>query len=231
MTRKFFVFLFILAVLSVFAGIFSELKWLDYIFKPMIMGSIAGYFLVSSKNVPPQIVKPAFFAFGFSLSGDVLMMFTAKGEIYVLLGLFFFLMAQFFYIRLFQFSVKLENRVPFIRSNYSFLILYLVYGGIIFGILFPRLDFIFKIAVLIYIIAISTMSAMALNRYKVVNKLSFILVFSGSLFFIVSDTFIAFNLFYESIPHHRIYTMSTYIAAQSLIMTGILKQFEPAKTR
>ena len=92
--------------------------------------------------------------------------------------------------------------------------------------LFNQLDIALKIAVFVYMLAIVGMSAMALNRYKTVNKASFIQVFGGSVLFVISDSFIALDKFFTPIPNDRLLVMSTYIAAQYLIMRGILKQFD-----
>lgn len=70
------------------------------------------------------------------------------------------------------------------------------------------------------------MSSMALNRYGNGHPISFSLVFSGSLFFVVSDTLIAVNRFLVTTPYAGLFVMATYIAAQFLIMKGILKQYE-----
>ena len=67
---------------------------------------------------------------------------------------------------------------------------------------------------------------MALNRYKVVSSLSFLMVFCGSILFVISDSLMALDKFLIPIPNDRLFVMSTYIAAQFLIMKGILKQFE-----
>jgi uncharacterized membrane protein YhhN len=155
-------------------------------------------------------------------------MLTEKGMLFFMLGLLSFLVAQLFYGYLFFESVKIENREGFLKGRYFFLIIYLIYAGIIFSLLLPKLNMGLKIAIFIYMFAISTMSALALNRYRVVSSVSFLLVFIGSVLFIVSDTFIALDTFYQPIPYHRLYTMSTYISAQFLIMLGILKQFDSA---
>jgi len=79
--------------------------------------------------------------------------------------------------------------------------------------------------------ALLGMSAMALNRFKAVNSVSFFLVFTGSVLFVISDSLIAIDKFLNSIPHDRFWVMSTYISAQLLIMMGILKQFEKHSLR
>jgi uncharacterized membrane protein YhhN len=67
---------------------------------------------------------------------------------------------------------------------------------------------------------------MALNRYGNGHPLSFSLVFTGSLLFVCSDTMIALNRFILPLPYEGLLVMSSYIAAQYLIMRGILKQYE-----
>jgi len=101
-----------------------------------------------------------------------------------------------------------------------------MYGFVIYILLFNHIDLVLKIAVFVYMIALLGMSAMALNRYKTVSSVSFNLVFYGSLLFVISDTLIALNKFLIPIPNDRIFVMSTYIAAQYLMMRGLLKQFE-----
>lgn len=225
MKKHFFVALLTLSIIGVFLGIIFNIKWFDYIFKPLIMISIAGHFVLHSKLIKKNIVLLGLFAFLFSFFGDIFMMLTEKGMLFFMLGLFSFLVAQLIYGYLFFQSVKIENREGFLKRKYFFLIIYIIYGGIIFSLILPQLNLGLKIAIFIYMFAISTMSALALNRYRVVSYVSFVLVFIGSVLFIISDTLIAFDTFYHSIPFHRLYTMSSYIAAQYLIMTGILKQF------
>ncbi len=225
MKKNIFIILFIFSVVGVFAGIFLHLKWFDYIFKPFIMISIAGYFFINAHGINKSIFILMTTAFLFSLFGDIFMMLTDKGVNFFLLGLSSFLLAQVIYIYVFLKSVKLEKGKGFLVRNYALLILYIIFGGTIYYLLFPNIDYVLKVAIFVYIIAISSMSAMALNRYKVVRFKSFILVFLGSVLFMISDTIIALNTFYEPIPFDRVYTMSTYISAQYLIMIGILFQF------
>jgi uncharacterized membrane protein YhhN len=75
-------------------------------------------------------------------------------------------------------------------------------------------------------LALLGMSAMALNRFKTVPSKSFYFVFIGSVLFVISDSIIAIDKFLVSVPNDRLLIMATYIAAQFLIMKGLLKQFE-----
>ncbi len=63
---------------------------------------------------------------------------------------------------------------------------------------------------------------MSLNRSGRVGAMSFKLVFVGSLLFLLSDTMIAFNKFHSDIPMAGFLIMITYIAAQYLIMRGLI---------
>jgi uncharacterized membrane protein YhhN len=218
--------LFIISVTGVFAGIVLHLKWLDYLCKPLIMISIGSYFLLNSKNLEKNIERFALFAFLFSLFGDTFLMFTDKGMIFFMLGLASFLVAQVAYIVLFLSTIKIYGKRPFLRKNLIWLIGYLVYGFGVYFLLFNHLDNVLKIAVFIYMCALLGMSAMALNRFKTVHSASFFLVFTGSILFVISDSLIALDKFLTPIPNDRLLIMLTYIAAQYLIMRGILKQFE-----
>lgn len=226
MKKNLFVFLFILSVIGVFSGILYQVKWLDYLFKPFIMISIAGHFLTHSKKIDKNLVKPAMLAFLFSLLGDSFLMFVEKGMIFFELGLASFLVAQISYIFLFKQSLKNSGAEPFLRKNLLYLIGYFLYGFIIYSMLFNALDIVLKIAVFVYMLALLGMSVMALNRFSTVNQRSFWLVYSGSILFVISDSLIAIDKFLSPIPNDRLWVMSTYIAAQYLITQGLLRQFE-----
>jgi uncharacterized membrane protein YhhN len=220
-----FTFLFLASIIGVFTGILLQVKWLDYIFKPLIMISIGGYFLLNSGKLNKSVVRFALIAFLFSLFGDSFLMFASDGNSYFIFGLASFLIAQIFYIFLFQKTIQLSGKEAFLYKKPIYIIPYFLYGVIVYLLLFVHLDFVLKIAVFVYITAILVMSAMALNRFKTVSLYSFYFVFAGSVLFIISDTLIALDKFLTPVPNDRIFVMSTYIAAQFLIMKGVLKQF------
>ena len=195
------------------------------------MISLGGYFLLNSKNTDKNIVRFAMCAFLFSLLGDTFLMFTDKQMNFFMLGLSSFLVAQIAYIVLLLRSIKISGKQSFLGKNPTWLIGFLVYGGFVYFLLFNQLDNVLKIAVFVYMTALLGMSAMALNRFKAVNSVSFFLVFTGSVLFVISDSLIAIDKFLNSIPHDRFWVMSTYISAQLLIMMGILKQFEKHSLR
>lgn len=201
-------------------------EWAMYIFKPLIMIWIGGYFLFHAKSIDRDIVKLALAAFLFSWLGDIFLMFTDKGEVFFSSGIFAFLISQVFYIILFLKTINLSGKKPFLRKHPFWLIAYIAYGLLFIILLYGNLNTVLRIAIFIYIGAILGMSAMALNRLGNGHPVSFTLVFTGSLFFVLSDSLIAIDKFLYSFDHARAIILFTYILAQYLIMRGILKQYE-----
>lgn len=199
---------------------------MDYIFKPLIMVAITTYFLSHLRFVPKSLIKLAIFAFGFSWVGDILLMFGNHAFIFFILGLVAFLIAQIFYILLFLKTIKFSGEASFLKKKPYWLLPYLIYGLVIYTLLFNHLDAVLQIAVFIYMLALLGMSSMALNRLGNVHPLSFALVFVGSVLFVLSDSMIAINRFWITIPLDGFWIMTTYMAAQYLIMQGLLKQYE-----
>lgn len=224
MKSKIFLFLFAIAVIGVLTGIALHEKWLDYIFKPLIMISLGAHFILNTPGSDAKVRVFGIWAILFSLFGDTFLMFTNAGPNFFILGLGSFLVAQIGYILLFS-RLNFKGSVKsFILKNPYWLLVYVGYGAGIYILLFPNLDLVLKIAVFVYMSALLGMSVMAFNRKGVQPALSFSLVFVGSLLFVVSDTLIALNKFLSPIPADRFLVMTTYMAAQLLIITGILKQ-------
>jgi uncharacterized membrane protein YhhN len=99
------------------------------------------------------------------------------------------------------------------------------YGVVLVFLLYDHLDGM-RLPVIIYAIVILTMLIAAINRYEKAGGLSFILVLAGALLFVISDSLIAVNKFGFPFRFSDVADMTTYIAAQYLIVTGVLKQSE-----
>lgn len=160
-------------------------------------------------------------ALTFSWIGDVILLFADKGEIYFILGLVAFLVSHVFYIVLFSkqtISKTISNKLSFIAS--IGLILLYFFGMI--TTLGPKLGSL-TVPVEIYAIVISSMLFFALKGSFQWNTIPYQAVLIGALFFIASDSILAFNKFYEPIPYASFLIMITYLAAQFCIVWGILK--------
>jgi uncharacterized membrane protein YhhN len=64
------------------------------------------------------------------------------------------------------------------------------------------------------------MGIKAIERQTTHKSYSFVLI--GAILFIISDSLIAINKFAYSIPLSGLWVMATYIAAQYLIVEGVL---------
>lgn len=227
MNKKIFFFLFILSVTGVFSGIILHERWFDYIFKPLIMISLGGMFFAETAGSNTRTKVFAGWAFLFSLLGDTFLMFTGKNQLFFMAGLGSFLISQIGYIFLFQHSNKIAGiqSWSFLKQHPLWLFLCFLYGILIYYLLFPNLDVVLKVAVLIYMVALLGMSVMALNRKGTKPVKSFWFVFIGSLLFVISDSVIAINKFLQPVLFDGLIVMSTYMAAQFLIVKGLIFQF------
>ena len=226
MKKSLFHLLFLIIVVGDLIGELFQIKWMDYSFKPFILIWIGGYFLIHAKNIDKKVIRLAVFAFVFSWFGDILLMFGERDFIYFIIGLVSFLIAQIFYIFLFLRTINLSGKKPFLKKKPYFLIAYIAFGLIIYIVLYNHLDEVLKVAVFVYMVALLSMSSMALNRFGNGHPISFSYIFIGSILFVLSDSMIAINKFLVPIPYEGIFIMTTYISAQYLIMKGLLKQYE-----
>lgn len=157
----------------------------------------------------------------FSWLGDITLQLKEKNDLFFMIGLSCFLLAQVMYLIAF-FSTEGEN-VLFFKKVYLILPV-ILFGVILLYILYDGLGDM-KIPVVIYAAVILTMLTSALNREKKVNKRSYILVLIGAILFVLSDSMIAINKFGYSFILSNVAIMTTYITAQYLIVIGCLKQF------
>ena len=98
----------------------------------------------------------------------------------------------------------------------------LAYFCFMLTLLFPKLGDL-KIPVSIYAFAVSLMLATAVKGYFSWQKPMNSLILIGALFFVISDSFLAIDKFYNPIISANFIIMFTYIVAQYFITEGILK--------
>lgn len=90
-------------------------------------------------------------------------------------------------------------------------------------ILFPDLGNM-ALPVIVYASVIIFLVITSLNRFGNVSKKSFRLVFTGTLVFAFSNTFIAINKFTLQFILADLVIISTYVLAQYLIIEGCIEQ-------
>jgi len=206
---------FIIALALNIIGECMNYTVLQYLTKPLLMPLLALHFISQLKNSNSPLMKWVLFALLFSLAGDVLLMFQDKQSIYFLLGLSSFLLAQVFYI-LFFFSIKRNEKISF---KMIFIVAVIAFYTVLFYFIYPGLGEM-KLPVMVYGVVICGMLLFALHTVFLKNKIAGLQMASGALFFVLSDSLIAINKFYQPLNEARILIMITYGIAQLLIVLG-----------
>jgi uncharacterized membrane protein YhhN len=191
----------------------------EYFVKPLIMIWIASYFIWARKR--SVFTLPVLVAFFFSWMGDIFLMFSGKNELFFFAGVGGFFIAQLSYIYVFT-KYSENGGKGFLQKNLWISLFFLAYVAGMLALLFPGLEGMMKPVITIYALSLMGMSMMALNRSGRVGENSFKLVFLGSLLFMLSDSMIAFDKFHSAIPLAGVLIMITYIAAQYLMMRGLI---------
>ena len=215
--KSFTVIFLIIVVLELFSENALEVLPFKFSPKPLILLSLIIFFLKQSKHLNITTKLFIVFALIFSLIGDVLLMFVENSPAFFLSGLVAFLIAHIMYIIVF-----LEKR----NANKSAIVIsvvLLIYAVGIFYILKDGLGDML-IPVILYMLIILTMAITAWLRKDMVPNISHVLVFIGALLFVISDSTLALNKFYKTLPQSHIIIMSTYAIAQYCIVMGINRQ-------
>jgi len=140
-----------------------------------------------------------------------------------LLGLSAFLVAHIFYIIIFHFIRLNEN----VKSRWWLVVTVALYYLILISLLSPHLGDM-KLPVRIYAIAISFMFMLAMHMLFIKNKNAGFLLMTGALLFVLSDSILAINKFYQSFEVAGIFVMLTYGLAQLFITEGAIRYISSA---
>lgn len=211
----------IIIVVIELIGRFTDNIRLEYPVKPLIMIWMAVYFLLFSQK--KSFTIPVLLAFFFSWLGDNFLMLSDRNELFFFAGVGGFFLAQLTYIYIYT-RYSEENKKGYLGRKPLLIIFFLLYVGGIYYILFPGLEGMMKPVILVYALSLMGMSMMALNRRGRVNPHSFRFVFFGSLLFLLSDSMIAINKFTHEFTLAGFWIMLSYIAAQYLIMRGLVME-------
>ena len=85
--------------------------------------------------------------------------------------------------------------------------------------------------VLVYTMVISLMLLIALNRFRKVSTASFLWITVGALFFVASDSLLAWNKFVRELDHSHLLIMLTYGLAQYGITRGAVRQLRDVSSK
>ncbi len=195
---------------------------MHYICKPSIVLALLIFFWSHSATLNKSSKLLTTSALILSMIGDILLMFVNQGTHYFLFGLTAFLMAHVFYSIAFA---KDRNRDI---NPVGFIAFLLLYSCGLFYLLRSRLDKML-LPVTLYMLIILTMLIFAYLRRDRTVKLSYQLVLSGALLFMVSDSILALNKFYQPLSYSNTTIMFTYALAQYFIVIGMLKSKKQLK--
>jgi uncharacterized membrane protein YhhN len=217
MKKQYWLIFFIVLLIVHIVAIQLNIEWLRIVSKPLLLPVLGGYFLFTISGVVNNFKKWILLALLFSWIGDVLLMFVSKNEIFFLLGLSSFLLAHVCYIIFFH-SVRVKERV---KSKPLLLLPVAIYYGVLIYILAPYLQGM-KIPVRVYGLVISFMFMLALHMLFIQNKMAGRWMMVGALLFVISDSVLAINKFYQPFKMADIIIMLTYGIAQLFIVKGAI---------
>lgn len=194
----------------------SGMGWLPgyWVFKPSVMliaiilVAITPYFTWANRHFRLVLLG----ALVGSLAGDVFLMLSPN---LFIPGLASFLVAHLFYIALFR---QGQRWFP----SKAALAAVLAVGAGMYAIVWNGLgDPVLKGAVAAYVVVIALMASQALGRAATLGTAAAWRVALGACIFMVSDSTIAINKFVTPVPWSEFWILSTYYAAQLLIVFNV----------
>lgn len=212
------IYSFVIVVVIYFTGMAAQNDTIQFIFKPLLVSSLLGYFMAAVKDTASPFKKWIVGALLFSVGGDTLLLFANKNELYFILGLLSFLIAHVCYIVCFH-KIKQQEKI---EGKWYAAIIVGVYYFFIMSFLIPHLGPL-KIPVLVYGIVISFMLLLAMVLYDLADNKTARLLLTGAIFFVISDSVLAINKFYNPLPWGGWAIMITYILAQWLLANGAIR--------
>ncbi len=206
-------FVFLLASILDIIGIIFSMPILVYIFKPLIIFSLLFLYVFSL----PKRLKWYVMALELSFFGDVFLLFT--GKLFFIAGLVSFLIAHLLFIKIVVNRIKEVHFSKIIVSAIPFLA---VFSLLIFTLKDSLHEMLWP--VVIYGLTISTFGIVSLIDFlNTKSKMSMLMLF-GAIIFMISDSLLAINKFYNPAHLHEVIIMATYIFAQYLIFRSMLQQ-------
>ncbi|SDL69948.1 Uncharacterized membrane protein YhhN [Daejeonella rubra] len=216
-------FTFIFSLIIILNLLVQSTFFQDYVLfiKPLICISL-GVYLYTQTNMNAGFNRMVLAGLIFSLFGDSFLMFAGSDVYFFLYGLVSFLLAHIVYSMAFFRDFK-NN--PQASKYYGHLMLF-VMGVFSLSYYSWIRDYLndFRIPVMAYMFVISIMAILAGYRFKRVNLLSFRLIYWGAIFFVISDSALAYNKFVEPFSFAGILIMATYMIAQYLITIGAIER-------
>lgn len=214
--NRILVIYFLIVLVNLIGNYFGE-TGISHFSKVLLMPVLFRY-VSSVEWLDKKLKRYVSIALIFSWFGDILLIFSGEYPSAFILGLSSFLLGHVAYI----FS-NLKSQIG--KNSLSFvvpviLIIVVSFSGwYLINTLFAFLGDM-KTPVVLYAFVIMAMAITAALRYGKTSRLSFWLVSSGAMIFMLSDSMIAIDKFYSAIDYARVLIMGTYTLAQFLLVYG-----------
>ena len=213
--KKLTIIFWLLALLDIIS-IIIDLKPAHCVFKILLIPALI-ILLNSAEGAGKKILLAGLI---FSWLGDGLLLFESSDPLFFVAGLASFLTTHIFYIIYF---LRIRSSTASLLKKQPLLILPVIgYAVALVWLLFPHLGAL-KIPVMAYAGVISAMLICSLYAYGKINNASGNAYLLGAAAFVLSDSLLAINKFYQPIPYAGVFIMLTYCAAQYLIVRGFMK--------
>ena len=200
-----------------------DVALLEHITKPILVPALLLYLFLNARNGVDAPVRLIMAGLILSWLGDVILLLSARSELFFAMGLAAFLIAHVLYIAAYTRSAGGTAGTAFLRRQPGWLLPFVLLFVVLYGMLYPGLGSM-RIPVFVYTATILVMAVVALNRRDRVPKASFYACLFGALLFILSDSLLAFDKFLVPIPYAGLFVTSTYVAAQYLIVEGFTRR-------
>ena len=210
---------FLLLTVADLAGIISGFSPFHFIAKPLLIPVLMLLLFFTASTVPGKKLLLA--ALFFSWMGDVFLLFEDRNKLFFIFGLACFLTTHICYI-VFFLRISSAERSLLLKQP-VLLLLVPAYGLALVWLLFPHLGDL-KLPVIVYATVICTMLLCSLHVFKKINSPANRWYVLGASAFVLSDSLLAINKFYQSFAFAGVSIMISYCAAQYCIVRGFMEQ-------
>jgi uncharacterized membrane protein YhhN len=213
-TKVLSVIYFVFGLLYIFIGENSSFAT-GLCLKSLIIPTLIVIYLLNLRHNLTRLNTMILAGLFLSWAGDVILDFS------FIPGLTCFLLAHVMYLTAF-FLTPGGNTI--FRERVYLLVPVILFGAGLVYFLYNDLAGM-RVPVILYAIVILAMLSSAINRIDKVNRISYYLVLTGAVLFVISDSAVAVNKFSIHFKSSGFVIMSTYIIGQFLLILGYIKQF------
>ena len=192
--------------------------WMHYFFQPLATFLILAMPFSQFLRFPSSFALWISMGLFFSFFGDL---FLLSPDRYFLYGLCAFLLAHISYLIAFTRGI----RFPALLSVW---LLYLAaVATFLLWVIFPKLPVGFRLPIVVYMFFVVSMASQSMGRFLILKNIPAALAAFGAIFFVLSDSLLAFDRFHSRLPAAAFLVLVPYYLAQWLIALSTFT--EPTK--